>query len=292
MLRGLGRAVFRALERLGVHVTPRHYAFPIPDTARLDGSLWTGVPSAPAGIDVREEQQLALLDSCVRDCTAEWAAIPRERTASGGFYLRNHHFETVDAEMFHALLSRRRPRRLVEAGSGVSSLLAARALAMNSAEGHPCRFEVWDPYAGSELRALDGRALTLHRAEVQRAPLEALTSLEAGDILFIDSSHVLHIGSDVRFLFAEVIPRLTVGVLVHVHDVFLPAHYPRRWVIERLRFWNEQYVLQAFLSHNDRYRVVWASYFMARTHAERLAQAFPSFRPDDEPASFWFERVR
>ena len=290
-LRAFGRAVFRGLERLGLHVTPRHYAFPIPDTARLDPRLWDGVPPAPAGIDLREQGQLELLAACARDYGAEWARLPRERPPEGGFYLRNHHFETVDAEMFHALLRRRRPRRLVEAGSGFSTLLAARAAAMNAADGHPCAIEVWDPHADAPVRALAGRGVTLHRQEIQQAPLEAFTALEGGDILFIDSSHVLHIASDVRYLFAEVIPRLKPGVLVHVHDVFLPAHYPRRWVVEHLRFWNEQYVLQAFLSYNDRFRVVWASYFMAVAHGERLAAAVPSFRRDDEPASFWFERV-
>jgi predicted O-methyltransferase YrrM len=291
VFRGLARAVFRGFERLGVHVTPRHYAFPIPDTSRLDSRLWSAVPPLPPGIDLRESEQLELLAASARDYAPEWAKLPMDRSTAGGFYLRNRHFETVDAEMFYAFLRRRRPRRLIEAGSGFSSLLAAHVAAINALEGHPCAIEVWDPFADQSVRALEGRGLTLHRVEVQQAPLEALTDLKAGDILFIDSSHVLHVGSDVRYLFAEVIPRLEPGVLVHVHDIFLPAHYPRRWVIEHLRFWNEQYVLQAFLSFNERFRVVWASHFMALAHPDELAAAFPLFRRDDEPASFWFERV-
>jgi len=290
--RGLARALFRGFERLGVHVTPRHYAFPIPDTARLDGRLWSGPAEPPPGIDLRESEQLELLEAMAREYGREWASLPRERPPQGGFYLRNRHFETVDAEMFHAFLRRRRPRRVIEAGSGFSTLLAVEASAKNAQEGHPCAIEVYDPFADDSIRALGGRGVTLHTTEVQRAPVEALTGLEAGDLLFIDSSHVLHVGSDVRFLFAEVIPRLAPGVLVHVHDIFLPAHYPRRWVVEHLRFWNEQYVLQAFLSCNESFRVAWASHFMALRHADRLASVFPSFRKDDEPASFWFERVR
>ena len=272
-------------------MTPRHYAFPIPDTGRLDERLWPDTPTLPPGIDLRESDQLALLDSLTREYAAEWAKLPQERPAGGGFYVQNRHFETVDAEIFYALLRRRKPRRLIEAGSGFSTLLAAQATALNAGEGHPCTIEVWDPFADAPVRALHGRGLTLHRAEVQRAPLEALAALEAGDILFIDSSHVLHVGSDVRFLFAEVLPRLKPGVLVHVHDIFLPANYPRRWAVEYLRFWNEQYVLQAFLSFNERFRVVWGSYFMARAHGERLAALFPAFGLDHEPASFWLERV-
>jgi predicted O-methyltransferase YrrM len=291
MLRGLARAIFRGFESLGIHVTPRHYAFPIPDTRRLDPALWKDSHTPPPGIDLREDDQQKLLASFAREYAAEWGALPRERTAEGGFFLNNHHFETVDAEIFHALIRRRKPGRLIEAGSGFSTLLAARAAATNASEGHPCEILVWDPYAGEAVRALEGRGVTLHRAEVQRAPREEFARLAAGDVLFIDSSHVLYVGSDVQFLFAEVLPRLAPGVLVHVHDVFLPEQYPRRWFTDHLRFWNEQYLLQAFLAFNERFRVVWASYFMARAHGADLAAVFPAFRRDDEPASFWFERT-
>jgi predicted O-methyltransferase YrrM len=291
MLPTLARAVFRAFERLGVHVTPRHYAFPIPDTGRLDPRLWSGSASLPPGIDLGEQSQQELLAAFSRDFAAEWAELPRERTPDGSFYLNNRHFETVDAEMFHGLIRRQKPRRLIEAGSGFSTLLAARAAAMNAREGQPCEITVWDPYAGPAVRALAGHGVTLNPTQVQRAPLEEFARLTVGDILFIDSSHVLYVGSDVQFLFAEVIPRLAPGVLVHIHDVFLPEQYPRRWFTDRLRFWNEQYLLQAFLAFNQQFRVVWGSYFMARAHGEQLAAVFPAFRLDDEPASFWFERV-
>ena len=154
---GLARGMFRGLERLGVHVTPRHYAFPIPDTGRLDDRLWSDTPAVPPGIDLREKDQLALLDSLQRECAAEWAKLPRARTSGGGFYLQNRHFEGVDAEIFYALLRRRKPRRLIEAGSGFSTLLAAQATALNAAEGHPCAIEVWDPFADGPVRALKGR---------------------------------------------------------------------------------------------------------------------------------------
>jgi hypothetical protein len=291
LLRALSGAAFRVFERLGFHVTPRHYAFPIPDTGRLDPRLWEGGLDAPAGIDLREDAQIELLGTLAKDHGAEWAAWPRDPDRTNGFHLRNRHFETVDAEIFHGLVRSRKPRRLVEAGSGHSTRLALEAVARNAAEGRPCEIQVYDPYASPWVREQNGRGLTLYPVEVQKAPLETFTALAAGDILFIDSSHVLHIGSDVRFLFGEVIPRLAPGVLVHVHDVFLPAEYPRRWV-QGLRFWNEQYLLQAFLAFNDRFRVVWASHFMARKHGEKIAAAVPSFRYDDEPGSFWFERTR
>ena len=110
--------------------------------------------------------------------------------------------------------------------------------------------------------------------------------------MFIDSSHVVRIGGDVVFEFLQVLPRLRIGVLVHVHDIFLPAEYARDWVIRQKRFWTEQYLLQAFLAFNSAFEIVWAASYMHMNHPQRLAAAFPSYRPDRcWPGSFWFRRV-
>jgi hypothetical protein len=114
--------------------------------------------------------------------------------------------------------------------------------------------------------------------------------LGADDILFIDSSHVLRIGSDVQYLFLEVLPRLAPGVLVHIHDIFMPAEYPREWVLTHGYFWTEQYLLQAFLTFNTSWEVIWAGSFMQLNHRESLACAFPQAVLDAMPGSFWIRR--
>jgi hypothetical protein len=161
----------------------------------------------------------------------------------------------------------------------------------NGAEGH-VRAEVvaCEPYPEEVLlRGLDG--LTLRQTIVQEIPLSEFESLQANDILFIDSSHVLKIGSDVQYEFLEVIPRLRPGVIVHVHDIFLPAEYPRPWVMDQLRFWTEQYLLQAFLAFNDTFEILWAGSYMHLTHPERLERAFRSYRRTTRwPGSFWMRR--
>ena len=121
--------------------------------------------------------------------------------------------------------------------------------------------------------------------QVQGVPLETvLLAGGASDILFIDSSHVLRIGSDVQYEFLEVLPRLRPGVLVHVHDIFLPGEYPRDWVFgAEHRFWNEQYLLQAYLIGNARTEVRWGSNWMHRRHPEALEKALP--RTTGRPAS-------
>jgi len=114
-----------------------------------------------------------------------------------------------------------------------------------------------------------------------------------GDILFIDSSHVLKVGGDVQYEYLEILPRLKRGVVVHVHDIFLPGEYPNEWVREEHVFWNEQYLLQAFLSFNDSFEVLWAGSFMHRKHPEKLAECFPGYHPAScHPGSFWMRKTR
>lgn len=133
----------------------------------------------------------------------------------------------------------------------------------------------------------------LIRAEVQSVPLSEFEALGENDILFIESSHVLRIGSDVQYEFLEILPRLRPGVLVHVHDVFLPVEYLRRWVMEERRFWNEQYLLQAFLAFNSAFQVVWGGAYMSLRNPDALRSAFPRHDlRNTSPGSFWIRRVR
>jgi len=283
---------FRMLERLGVHLTPNHYHFPIPDTSRLPESTWTRSSDLP-GVHLDEVEQLTLIDRLSAAYGSEMAALPRRASGSrNGFHLDNGHFETVDAEIYFGLIRERAPRRILEIGSGYSTRLALIALEKNRREGKPGGITLCDPRPPGWARTGSDGIDRIIASPVQELPLREFTALEPSDILFIDSTHVLAIGSDVQYLFLDVLPRLGPGVLVHVHDIFFPQEYPRYWVRDRLRFWNEQYVLQAFLAFNTRFRVVWASHWMAVRHPERVARAIPSFEPGKSPGSFWMERVR
>ncbi len=127
---------------------------------------------------------------------------------------------------------------------------------------------------------------------VQDVPLERFTALEAGDVLFIDSSHVVKTGSDARFLYHEVLPRLRPGVVVHVHDIFLPRDYPEDWVLSG-RGWNEQYVLQSFLAHNAAFEVLLGMAWAIRARPELLAPAgfTPASARRAGAGSFWMRRA-
>lgn len=118
------------------------------------------------------------------------------------------------------------------------------------------------------------------------------TSLSENDILFIDSSHILRIGNDVYYEYLDILPRIAPGVFVHIHDIFLPFEYPRQWVMDEYRFWNEQYLLQAFLMFNNAFKVIWAGSYMHYKNSDKLRSTFRSYDPATVwPGSFWMRRA-
>ncbi len=296
----LRRAVaipFETWERHGWHLTPNHFYSPIPDTRALPDALWRRESALP-GIDMRDEEQLALLREVVDRFGDELNGLPRSQAgaAAGEYFVDNSAFESVDGELYYAMIRRHRPAQVVEIGAGWSTLLALRALRANRADGAEGRLVSVEPYPYEFVRAAVDRTseiAELRDVPVQDLPLDVFEALGPGDILFLDSSHVLRIGSDVQYVFLEILPRLRAGVLVHVHDVFLPGEYPRDWVLgPEHRFWNEQYLLQAYLADNARVEVVWGGSWMHRRHPEELEKALSSYdRQHRFPGSFWFRRT-
>ena len=282
---------FELWESYGFHVTGSHFYQPIPNTGALPLSLWNRVSDLP-GVDMREEQQKQLLSDIVAKFEGEFTAIPTGASSQEFHYhLENAAFEAVDAEMLFGLIRFLKPRRMYEVGSGFSTLLAADALRRNLTDGYSCRFIAIDPYPSGELQARLPSDVELWRLPIQDVSLDEFQSLCKNDILFIDSSHVCKIGSDVQFLFLEVLPRIRPGVVVHVHDIFTPVEYPKHWVLDWHRFWNEQYLLQTFLSFNAAFEVLWAGQWMHINHPDLLMKAFPSYRAGVSPGSFWFRRT-
>jgi hypothetical protein len=169
------------------------------------------------------------------------------------------------------LLHEWRPRRVIEVGSGYSSLLTADVNVRWFDE--KMHFTTIDPYPAPFLaKPIEGITARVER-RVQDVPPSDFTSLEAGDILFIDSSHVTKTGSDVNHLFFQVLPELAPGVHVHVHDIFLPSDYPPEWAIDMNMSWNEQYVVQALLMHSHGFQVEFGSMYAWSTFNDLVAQA-------------------
>jgi hypothetical protein len=284
---------FRLLQRAGVHVVPNHFYEPVPDTRSIPEEFWDS-PSRLVGIDLNEPAQLSLLEEYCSRFKVEFDGFHMaEPTPTDQFSLANKSFGAVDAEILYCMIRRFKPSKVLEVGSGNSTLVSRDAILKNSSEmGRQAELISIEPYPNAIIaRGFPGLTRVI-KAPVQIVPLSEFEALEENDILFIDSSHVLKEASDVQFEYLEVVPRLKKGVIVHFHDIFLPFPYPKSWVLDGLRFWNEQYLLQALLAFNKSFEVLWAGNYMNRAHPEALQRAFASYKVNETvPGSFWVRRV-
>lgn len=285
-------------QRLGIHITPNHFYQPIPDTRTLKDDLWSN-HSELVGIDINEKKQLELLSLFTSKFKKEYNRFPENKTSRPyEYYVNNEWFESVDGEILYCMIRHYKPKKIFEIGSGYSTCLSAQAVLKNREEndGYECELIAIEPHPNDILKAGFPGLSKLIPKEAQEIPLSKFKKLKENDILFIDSSHVLKIGSDVQYEFLEILPRLNKGVIVHVHDIFLPAEYPKRYVLKNYLFWNEQRLLQAFLSFNNAFEVLWASSYMHLKDPDRLEDAFTSYKRDDErrwvPHSFWMRKIK
>lgn len=282
----VSRGIFRGV---GVFPIRRHYYEPLFDPRDLHRSLREDRPLP--GVDLNAAGQLALLDAF--QPRPELAQLPTRPTTPPTFYVGNGMFESGDADFLYHLVRHFKPRRFVEVGSGMSTLLVRQAIADARREdaAYSCRHVCIEPYENPWLSTI---GVELVRERVEEVPRALFTELDAGDVLFIDSSHVVRPQGDVVTEYLDILPRLRPGVMVHLHDIFTPRDYPDAWVRDEVRFWHEQYLLEAFLTCNSRFEVIGALNYLAHNHPGRLSAACPLFARDGatrEPGSFWL-RVR
>jgi predicted O-methyltransferase YrrM len=232
-----------------------HFYSPIPASADVAAYLDRVKPqnSALADIELKRDDQLRLLQEFGR--LYPEMPFPPEPRADCRYHFAQTVFCYADAIFLYSFLRHQQPKRIIEVGSGFSS-----AVILDTVDRFfPRRPEITfiEPYPitlKQLLRSEDYSKITLIEDIVQRVPLERFKSLQAGDLLFIDSSHVMKCASDVQFLMFDVLPQLAVGVVVHFHDVFEKFEYPREWLLNGW-YWNEDYVLRAFLSYNAAWEI-------------------------------------
>lgn len=288
---------FELFQRHGINVTRHHFYNPIPDTRTLaaDDGLWEQ-ESKLAGVDLNVEKQLQMLSDVFPKFQPEYD-FPLNRTATPHeYFINNGAFGLVSAAVLHGMIRHFSPRTIIEVGSGNSTYVSARASLMNEADGHPTKLIAIEPYPNRVLKKGFPGLAKLVRKKVEQVGVDFFSKLEAGDILFIDSSHVVRMGGDVNLLFLEVLPVLKKGVVVHIHDIFLPHHYPKDWVLRKQNFWTEQYLLQAFLIGNRDFEVLWCGSYVYSKHPEKLKSAFPppaglGFGDNYFSSSFWMRKV-
>ena len=272
---------------------PGHFYSPVVDPATLAGKeagFWDGEPQC-LGIDFNDESQKLHLEAirqnshaCVYpDAVDTSAETPR-------FSHNNDQFGWLDSRALFGILNHYQPKNVIEVGGGYSSLLIGDVNARML--GSSINFISIEPYPRDFLDRGFSGLTRLIKQKVEEVPHEVFDILGDGDILFIDSSHVAKTGSDVNYLFFEILPRLRKGVIIHVHDIYLPDEYPREWVIDENRSWNEQYVLRALLMYSTTFKVIFGSWYAFRKFPELVSAALNL--PDGSAfggGSIWLRKV-
>jgi predicted O-methyltransferase YrrM len=271
-----------------------HYYSPIPDSRALAreparSRVWPPVPRATPGLNWRGPAQVALMrEELGRQTQFEF---PDEPTGDPrDYHAANDMFSRLDAWVLQAMLRRFKPHRMIEVGCGWSSLVTARVNREHLDGG--LRFTCIEPHPPEFLAGGVDGITRLIASRVEDLPVDRFLELGDGDVLFIDSSHTVKTGGDVVFLFHEVLPRLAPGVLVHVHDIFLPWDYPQDWVLSG-RAWNEQYLVRSFLSFNSAFPILLGVGWLSQYRPDVLAAAIPGY-PAKFPhggGSLWLQRA-
>jgi hypothetical protein len=254
---------------------------PLPDVERLaeTRARWdrpSDMPGVVYDLDGIQGHLKHLFDTY----GAELAGLPDDAEVSAqGF---GPGFPTLDGYCLYLMLRELKPARFLEIGSGKSTVYASFTAEANEKDGRPMARQSIDPFPTDALKAL---GVDIVCDEVQNVPLATFEALQAGDVLFIDSTHMLKVDSDVTFLYLEVLPRLAPGVVVHIHDVQFPFNAPHpaekfifdfaetRWPM----FWNEAMLVQAMLAFGDRFDIVLSTPLIRHYDEAILREVVPGY---------------
>jgi predicted O-methyltransferase YrrM len=277
----LSKAIFL---RAGFYPIIDHYYEPLFDPKHLRHSL--GEDRSLPGVDLNDTEQLDVLGRFAYN--DELLAFPLDpaKDEAREFCYNVGPFGPGDAEYLYSMIRLFKPRRIVEIGSGSSTLMARNAVRRNAAESSDeyCEHICIEPYENSWL---EEAGVTVIRERVEDVSLDVFRNLNENDLLFIDSSHIIRPQGDVLFEYLEVLPSLNAGVIVHIHDIFTPRDYLDAWFGEN--FWNEQYLLEAFLTCSSAFRIIGATNYLSHKYNELFSSKCPIYKTHEgtEPGSFY-----
>ena len=268
----------RLLHRKGVFPIINRYDEPLFQQAELRHSL--DKERALQWINWNTAEQLSILDKF--DFNSELTKL--------NFDFNNNVFEQADAAYLYNMIRTYKPERIIEAGGGYSSLIAQLAIIenKNQDQSYRCTHTCIEPYPSPVLEKSGAEII---KDKIENMDPAFFKQLRENDILFIDTSHMIRPQGDVLFIYLQVLPSINSGVWVHIHDIFTPRDYPASWLIENNRFWNEQYLLEAFLAGNKDYRITGAlNYLKHNFNNQLMAKCPPADTPAHEPGSFWIKK--
>lgn len=275
-------------------VPPGHFYSPIVDpsdkhVSRIVNNFENLTLPSDTGIVLDDERIVATL----MRIASHYDAVPftNDKTEGLRYYFRNGNFEQGDGIVYFGILCDVRPKRVIEVGSGYSSCLLMDTNDRVFGGGIETTFI--EPYPDTFNRLTEGDSryhYRLIRSELQDVPTSVFQKLRKGDVLFIDSTHVSKMGSDVNDYMFRILPALAPGVIIHIHDVPYPFEYPPEWIRVENRSWNEAYLLRAFLQFNPAFRVIYFNHYVYRYHRDMLLQKMPKCL-ENSGASIWIEKI-
>lgn len=271
-------------------VGPGHFYSPFPDmaeVARRAAKIYPPPPRELAGINLRGPAQAALLE----EFKPYYSSLHFDRSynPASRYHRKNGAFPFQDAFMLHAMIRHFKPRRLIEAGCGYSTCVILDTCEALRLETQLTFIEPYPEFLLQRIRTDDRQRFELMEQIIQDVDVDRFASLQPNDILFIDTSHVSKVGSDVNHIFFEILPRIKPGVLVHFHDVWYPFEYPHDW-LHRGMFWTEAYLLRAFLMENPNWEIMLFNGYLSAFQKDRLERDFPLCLEEPGP-SIWLRRV-
>ena len=275
---------------------PGHFYSPLPSFSEIDARkerIFDNTPTELPGIDLHHDEQVSLLQGLSERFLAQMPDYKMKPIDGFRFHHNNNFYSRKDAALLYCMMRHLQPRRIVEVGSGFSSAMILdtnehyfdNSIELTFIEPYPER--LYD-----NIRSADREVVRILKKPVQDVPLSEFAELSEGDILFIDSSHVTKIGSDVNYLLFTVLPYLNPGVFIHFHDIFYPFEYLQHWV-EEGRAWNEAYILRAFLQYNPTFQIrLFTAYLLQ--HAPKLFEtdAWGKVPEDGSRSSFWMQKTK
>ena len=200
------------------------------------------------------------------------------------FKFNNGSFEKGDAEIYYQMIRYFKPKKIIEVGSGHSTLIAMEAIKKNESENINTSIKCIEPYENLWLEKLN---IDILREPLEKTKLNWSVELDENDIFFLDSSHIIRPDGDVLKFYLEILPKLKTGVIIHIHDIFTPKNYLPNWTFDKVRLWNEQYLLEGILANSDKYEILLSLNYLKNNHFETFKNSCPYLENTTEPGSIY-----